>query len=710
MKRFISAMMLFAAAAMAFVSCQKQEMEGAEMLQVSGLTFTSEKPAFDDDTKTEWTGETIQWSKGDAIRVAYTCDGVWQNADGTAKADEANGQKSAKIYASSAHDAASAVAQFNVPGSFKGTAEGNYEFYGVYPSTAVGSTEIKYAPSVTVNIPAAQTPLAESFDSKADLMAAKSATAYEGMPTDPISLEWTRIVAHGNITLKGLKAEEGEVISTITLTANAEADMVGSHYLYLDTYNVTKPSGNNAPNVLTLDASNLTLNNGNVEFWACFLPCTWTSLTVVVETDKATYTREITGISKTFKQNARNILSINMATAERVANAAAELPFVRDFSDKTGTSGITELDGFRVNGSVYNAAGAIRLAKGDGEGSITTQLLDISQDFQVRVTAKGWDSDELTLNVSAGDQSEDITLIAEDFVTYAVNFNAVSAASGVTFTAASGKRCYISKIEILAGHDELPPVLRATAPSLMAATGGEASFTYTLTNPKDGQEITAESNVAWISNIVLGEGTVTYSVAENTTEEAREGMITLSYEGIDDVAVTISQAAAAGEGGGGERIIVLTLDQKTTGSNATAYVSSATKFTFEGVGYSVANWNPNTLQIRGNKSPSNSDLQKLDGSDRNFMLRNTTAIPGNIKSITITYSAGTIVAGKTYAAVGSAEIISQTTTASVVGTAIDAAVTWTFADGGSYFAIGMTNGGTSGTTKVGTITIVYDAN
>lgn len=320
MKRFISAMMLFAAAAMAFVSCQKQEMEGSEMLQVSGLTFTSEKPAFDDDTKTEWTGETIQWSKGDAIRVAYTCDGVWQNADGTAKADEANGEKSAKIYASSAHDAASAVAQFNVPGSFKGTAEGNYEFYGVYPSSAVGSADLKFAPSVTVNIPAAQTPLAASFDPKADLMAAQSATAYTGIPTeDPISLEWTRIVAHGNITLKGLKSEEGEVISTITLTANAEADMVGSHYLYLDTYNVTKPSGNNAPNVLTLDASNLTLNNGNVEFWACFLPCTWTSLTVVVETDKATYTREITGISKTFKQNARNTLAIKMDAANREA-------------------------------------------------------------------------------------------------------------------------------------------------------------------------------------------------------------------------------------------------------------------------------------------------------------------------------------------------------------------------------------------------------
>ena len=100
MKRLCSKVMLIAAAAIAFLACQKSEIEAPKYVEVNGLSFSSEKPVFGDETKTEWTGNTIQWSKGDKIRVAYTCDGVWQNADGTAKADEENGSKTAKIYES----------------------------------------------------------------------------------------------------------------------------------------------------------------------------------------------------------------------------------------------------------------------------------------------------------------------------------------------------------------------------------------------------------------------------------------------------------------------------------------------------------------------------------------------------------------------------------------------------------------------------------
>lgn len=318
MKRIFSTLMIIAAAAMSFTSCQKQEVKDSEMIQVSGLTFTSEKPSFDDETKTEWTGETIQWSKGDKIRIAYTCNGIWQNAGGTATKDEASGEKTAKIYASSALEAAAEIAKFMVPENFQSATEGIYEFYGLYPSTVCSSANMKYAPSVTVEIPAEQTPSTESFDPKADLMAAKSPQTYTGIPKDPISLLWTRIVAHGHLTLKGLKTVGEEKISTITLTADGEADMVGQHYLYLDTYNVVKANGNNTANVLTINADNLSVDGGNVTFWACFLPCVVKSLTVEVETDMATYTRIIETCSLDFKQNARNILSINMASAERV--------------------------------------------------------------------------------------------------------------------------------------------------------------------------------------------------------------------------------------------------------------------------------------------------------------------------------------------------------------------------------------------------------
>lgn len=315
--------MLVAAVAMAFSACQKQEaFEPETTTDEVVLTFSSEKPSFADETKTEWTGETIQWSDGDKIRVAYTADGVWQNADGNATAEETNGNKTAKIYASTGASAGK-TATFSVPtGSFKTIATGELEFYGVYPYTASDSS-MPYAPSVTVTIPAEQKPLENSFDSKADLMAAKSASTYivsdENPLPETIPLAWTRLVAHGYLTIKNLAVDGEEDIKSITLTANAEADMVGQHYLYLDTYNVEKPNGNSAPNKLTIDATNLAISEGSVSFWACFLPCTWTSVTVQVETDKATYTREIdlAGNQKTFAKNARNNLTINMSEAVR---------------------------------------------------------------------------------------------------------------------------------------------------------------------------------------------------------------------------------------------------------------------------------------------------------------------------------------------------------------------------------------------------------
>ena len=329
MKKIFSKVMLVAAAATAFFSCQKQEVIVPENSQeVNGLVFSSEKPAFDDETKTEWTGSTIQWSKGDKIRVAYTCDGVWQNAEGDATADEAEGEKTAKLYASTGLDAAKDVATFVVPATFKGKKEGIYQFYGIYPSTLTSSTTISYAPSVTIDIPSEQTPTTNSFDAAADVMVAQSDT-YNGMPKEGedngvISLKWSRLVAHGHLTLKALAVDGQEKIESIVLTANVEADMVGKHYVDFETQVVTK-SGETATNVITIDGTNLSIDaDGNVSFWVSFLPCTWTSLKVEVETNKASYTREInlSANQKTFVKNARNVLGIGMASATRVAKEA----------------------------------------------------------------------------------------------------------------------------------------------------------------------------------------------------------------------------------------------------------------------------------------------------------------------------------------------------------------------------------------------------
>lgn len=554
MKRIISFMMLFAAA-MALSSCQKQETDALEMDKVEGLNFSAEKPKLDDESRTEWTGETIQWSKGDAIRVAYTCDGVWQNADATATREEEDGKKTAKLYASSVLSEASASAKFSVPGNFKGEASGVYEFYAIYPSgSAVKGSDFPHAPSVTVDIPAEQTPLAGSFDPSADLMAAKSVDSFEGLPKESISLLWTRIVAHGHLTLKNLQTEDGENLQTIRLTADADADMVGHHNLYLDTYDVAKANGNNAANTLTIKANNLTIEEGgNVTFWTCFLPCTWKSLEVVVDTDRATYTRaiDLTGKEKTFVRNARNTLGINMASAEKVRKDIPSLPFVKDFSEITGTSSLTELDGFSALETVYKATGAIRLASGSANGFLSTVGLDLSEKFHVIVTACGWDEDEVKMTVSAGDQTNDVDLTTYGadqkpgaWVDYVMNFAPVGPIASVQFSAVKNTRYFIQKIQILPGHADLPSALLATAPPKMSQAGGKGVFTYTLTNPKDGFEVTATESVDWIEDLAVDQGTktVSYTVAENTSAEAREATVTLSYDGIDPVEVLVSQA------------------------------------------------------------------------------------------------------------------------------------------------------------------------
>lgn len=310
MKKIIIPIIAVAAFATALVSCQKQELVVPDTPQEVTLTFSSEKPAFDDETKTEWTGETIQWSAGDKIAVAYTVGGNWQNASGDASGD-------AKLYKSTALEAAAETAKFNVSASFKGTESGTHVFYGVYP--APSSTDFPAAPVATLTVPSTQTPTASSFDGTADLMTGVSVGDFQARPAEDetISMAWTRLVAHANITLKALNGvTEGETVSSIKLTAQEGANLVGSQKVNIITNEVT--NNNNESNILELDGGNLTIaEGGNIEFWACILPETLTSLTVVVETNKATYTREITGIEKTFMQNARNTLSIKMDEATR---------------------------------------------------------------------------------------------------------------------------------------------------------------------------------------------------------------------------------------------------------------------------------------------------------------------------------------------------------------------------------------------------------
>ena len=569
MKRIISNVMLVAAAAMAFFACQKPEVIEPETSQEVMLTFSSEKPAFDDETKTEWTGETIQWSKGDKISVAYTVDGNWQNASGDASGD-------AKLYKSDALTAASTTAKFNVSASFEGTTAGTHVFYGVYP--APQSTDFPNAPVASLTIPANQTPNANTFDASGDLMVGIS-KEYESRPAsgETISLKWNRLVAHAVITLKEINGFiAGETLTGITLTAQEGANLVGKQNVELTKGAVENNDG--ASNVIKIAPGNLSVDaKGTVTFWVCVLPETLTSLTVEVDTDQATYTREITGISKTFKKNARNTLAVNMSSATRVTKETESWVLV------TPADGITE-GTYALVASTSTKTGALVSSNGSSAApafntGITVEdniLKGVAESMQFDIAAvdggytlavAGQTTNYLyttaTNNgVRVGTNDNRIWTIgthADNSSAFVFKCNATNRYLGVYNN--SDWRCYTaynaSNYKAAEGSSEIylykkttGAVVPDTTPAIVVSGetsksvefgGGEVTFNYTLKN-LDGEELTWEvSDEDMISSVSAESGVLTVEVAENDGD-ARNATITLSCGAADPVVLTVNQA------------------------------------------------------------------------------------------------------------------------------------------------------------------------
>ncbi len=277
--------------------------------EVTTFVFSSEGE--DPETKTEHSGSTIIWSAGDMIRMGFTVNNVWQSASG-----DAASYSSAMIYASTALAEGGPTANFSVPTTFTGNTQGTYKFYTLYPSSACG-TGFEAEGVVKATIPTEQTPAAASFDPKSDLLAGTSVRTYSSKPTEAIPLMWTRLVAHGEITLRNIKdLGSDETVESVTLTAQSGASLTGSYLLDLTTPAIG--NGVEPSNSVTVKGDNLSFDGSNLTFWIGILPVTMTSLEVELKTDKATYTRSIPSCNLQFAGNTHNRLGINMANATRV--------------------------------------------------------------------------------------------------------------------------------------------------------------------------------------------------------------------------------------------------------------------------------------------------------------------------------------------------------------------------------------------------------
>ena len=276
-------------------SCQQAELEHVE-IQKGGarLIFVSEQP----ETRTEWDGSTILWSEGDCISLAYTLKDNWSSV----------------LFDSDPLPMSSGKSAFSVDTDLTSGAEGTLSFFGVYPSSCV-ITSAAALPMIDVALPALQIPSESSFDAAADIMVARSHQIYDSVPTGPVSMIWNRVVAHADITLSSVSIPEDEQLQTLSLTASSPIAGVFRLNLSSGTYSV--PDQTMTGNKLVLDVSELTVEDGNLNVWASLMPVDLTSLEVELITSKAVYRRSLESCDISFKKNVRNVMTIDMASAER---------------------------------------------------------------------------------------------------------------------------------------------------------------------------------------------------------------------------------------------------------------------------------------------------------------------------------------------------------------------------------------------------------
>ena len=596
---------VIAATTLSFAACQKEASSPAIEDELVSLNFTSANPT----TKTvaDAVNKTILWEKGDKISIAYTVADKWQNASG-----DATTNNPAKIYVSNGLAAGGETAVFNISGDFNSTATDVHQFYSVYPSSCVKSNNIKYAPSVTMTIPDIQTPAENSFDAAADLMIGKATKTYNSLSdarADAIPLLWQRIVSHADITIKGLQGlTENEVITTIVLTADADAKLVGDRWIDIQNGNILGPKTITDANILTINGTNLKVNSNNVEFWAAVMPATVKSLNIVVETNKATYTRNIESCNIVFKQNARKGLNVDMSSVERVEKSAGlVLPFDEDFNAVKSTNNWENLEiakfpnfsDFKTVRS-YQIDGAIIIGTGSAKGSVSTVDINLSKASHVIIRAKKYSKDNVAISMTAGGKTYTTAKLGENFQDYSINLPALSSTEKITITSDITGRLYIDRIQIIEENFaelSVNPEYQSVESSATSTTFNVSSNTkWTVSTTSDWAKVSTPSGE--------NNGEVEITFSENTTDKERTADIVVTTED-----VSITKTFKLTQNGVGGAVIVWDDDFSTLTSSSVALSTlkgSKTGFKDE---YTIANCYPEDSSLKISASKKSGSLQ-----------------------------------------------------------------------------------------------------
>lgn len=98
-------------------------------------------------------------------------------------------------------------------------------------------------------------------------------------------------------------------------------------------------------------------------------------------------------------------------------------------------------------------------------------------------------------------------------------------------------------------NETLTPEITVTPSGVvtMPALGGDVELNYTIINPVEGVELEATTADEWIKELTVAEK-ITFSVERNHSDTQRVGIVTLRYEGAEELSIAIQQNEALASG------------------------------------------------------------------------------------------------------------------------------------------------------------------
>ena len=228
----------------------------------------------------------------------------------------------------------------------------------------------------------------------------------------------------------------------------------------------------------------------------------------------------------------------------------------REGQEATVSTSDTWITGVTDSGGTVSYMVSTNTTGSSRSGKIIVKYGDLSKIFTITQSAVSltlssssatctYASATKSFNLTISNRQSDLAVSVQSDVSWITGVSESNGAVSYTIAENNSGSSRTGKITVTyAGVSKVFSVSQSyTAPSISLSptsgshdyTSGTYNFTYTVSNPREGQKATVSTSDTWITGVTDTNGTVSYTIPKNTSGSTRTGKITVTYAGINKV-------------------------------------------------------------------------------------------------------------------------------------------------------------------------------